>query len=109
MPRARQFHRCTKRSRRVQHFFLEGLVLVQVLMRRGIGLHVADIAVNFRNASRGDQFHVSEPVRQRPAPDLGSNAIAMDHDAETTALQMPGIGLAFQFECLGFPGGLAMG
>src|SRR5581483_6157515 len=57
VPRPLEFDRSAQRTRDIEYLFLKAFVPVELLMRRGIGLHVADIAVAFGHRSCRNQFH----------------------------------------------------
>ena len=60
--RARQLHSVAQRSRDVQNLLLKAIVVIQRLMRRGVGLHVTDITLGLGHTARRDQRHLCQPI-----------------------------------------------
>ena len=70
---------------------------------------VADVAVKFRGRACGNELHETEPVGDRSPHVFRSLDIAVNDDRENSPREMPRIVPPFEFDCLGFPGVLAMG
>jgi|GEM_PF-3926803 len=51
-------------------------------MRRGVGLHIADIAIFFGQSAGTYEFEVGQPIRKLPTQAFGANAVAMHNDRE---------------------------
>lgn len=95
-------------ARNIPNFLLKRRIVIQRGMGCRVGLHVADIAIRFCHAARGDERHVGEPVGQRTAEVFGASAIAVDGDAKESAGEMFRIGPALELERFGLLGDLAM-
>ena len=80
--------RLGKRQRGIAHFALYRRVGVERLVAGGVGLPVADVAVEFGLRSRRRQLHEAQPVGDRAPDVLGSLDVAMHHHREQAAGEM---------------------
>jgi hypothetical protein len=77
---------------------LDRLVAVELVVARGVGLPIADEAVELGKPPGRDEVHVAQPVRDAVTDVLGALDVAVNDDREQPAGEVAGIVPAFELD-----------